>query len=217
MEKRDFKDKIYQAIAGLTKAFGHANRLEILDLLANGEKTVEQIAKQTAITVANASQHLQVLKGARLVKARREGNFIYYTIGGRKAYAAWQALRDLAIEAEPAVEVTLRQYRQEQGSAESLDLGNLPPLDRALLLDLRPADEFAAGHLPNALSVPLEELPRRLDELPRHLTIITYCRGPFCTFADEAVQLLKAHGFAAVRLEQSYLDHRLQTDAAWKN
>lgn len=215
MEKRAFKDSIYTAIAGLTKAFGHANRLEILDLLANGEKTVEQIAVQTAITVANASQHLQLLKNARLVKSHREGNFIFYVINGRKAYAAWQALRDLALETEPAVQVTLRQYRQEAGSSDSRTLETLPSSDRALLLDVRPSDEFAAGHLQNALSIPIEELPQRLAELPRHLTIITYCRGPFCTFADEAVQLLKANGFDAVRLEETYLDQRLQTDEGW--
>jgi rhodanese-related sulfurtransferase/DNA-binding transcriptional ArsR family regulator len=217
MEKRAFKDSIYTAIASLTKAFGHANRLEILDLLANGEKTVEQIAKQTAITVANASQHLQLLKNARLVKARREGNFIFYTINGRKAYAAWQALRDLAMEQEPAVQVTLQQFRKEAGSPQSLSLEDLSADDRAILLDVRPADEFATGHLPDACSIPIEELLERLDELPRHKTIIAYCRGPFCTLADEAVQLLKANGFDAVRLEESYLDHRLQTDKKWQN
>ncbi|MBK9016043.1 MAG: helix-turn-helix transcriptional regulator [Saprospiraceae bacterium] len=132
MEKRVFKDSIYSAIAGLTKAFGNANRLEILDLLANGEKTVEQIAMQTAITIANASQHLQVLKNARLVKARRDGNFIFYTINGRKAYAAWQALRDLALEAEPAVQVTLQKYRKEAGNPQSFMLDELPSSDLAL-------------------------------------------------------------------------------------
>lgn len=215
MEKRAFKDSIYTAIAGLAKAFGHANRLEILDLLANGEKTVEQVATQTAISVANASQHLQLLKSARLVKSRREGNFIFYTINGRKAYAAWKALRELAIEAEPAVQVTLRQYRQEAGSPESLTLDAIPVGDRSFLLDVRPPDEFAAGSLPGAVSIPIGQLPERLGELPRHLTIIAFCRGQFCTFADEAVQFLKANGFDAVRLEESYLDHKLLNDEAW--
>ncbi len=215
MEKRAFKDSIYTSIAGLTKAFSHANRLEILDLLANGEKTVEQIAVQTSISVANASQHLQLLKNARLVKSRREGNFIRYSLNGRKAYAAWKALRDLAIEQEPAVQVTLRQFRQEAGSPQSRTLENLPGSDRSLLLDVRPADEFAAGHLPDARSIPIEELPERLDELPRHKTIIPYCRGAFCTYADEAVQLLKANGFDAVRLEETYLDHKLRSDETW--
>lgn len=215
MEKRVFKDSIYTAIAGLAKAFGNANRLEILDLLANGEKTVEQVAAQTAITVANASQHLQLMKNARLVKSRRDGNFIFYTINGKKAYAAWKALRELAIEAEPALQVTLRQYRHDAGSTESLSLDALPNSDRALLLDVRPPDEFAIGSLPGAVSIPIEQLPERLGELPRNLTIIAFCRGQFCTFADEAVQLLKANGFDAVRLEETYLDHKLQNDKSW--
>ncbi len=210
MEKRVFKDNIYAAIAGMTKAFSNPNRLEILDLLANGEKTVEQIAVQTAITVANASQHLQVLKTARLVKSRREGTFIWYNLNGPKAYAAWKALRDLALEQEPAVQVTLRQFRQEMHSPGSLSYENRPANDRVLFLDVRPTDEFAAGHLPDARSIPMDELPGRLAELPRDKTIIAYCRGPFCTYADEAVQLLHAHGFKAIRLEESYLDVKLQ-------
>jgi rhodanese-related sulfurtransferase/DNA-binding transcriptional ArsR family regulator len=210
MEKRVFKDNIYTAIAGMTKAFSNPNRLEILDLLANGEKTVEQIAVQTAITVANASQHLQVLKTSRLVKSRREGTFIWYTLNGPKAYAAWKALRDLALEQEPAVQVALRQFRQEMHSPGSLSYENRPANDRVLFLDVRPPDEFAAGHLPDARSIPMDELPGRLAELPRDKTIIAYCRGPFCTYADEAVQLLHAHGFKAIRMEESYLDANLQ-------
>ena len=216
MEKRAFKDNIYNAIAGMTKAFSNANRLEILDLLANGEKTVEQIAGQTAVTVANASQHLQILKAARLVKSRREGNFIFYTLNGRKAYAAWKALRDLALEQEPTVQVTLQQFRREIGSPESRSLEAVPGRDDLMFLDVRPADEFAAGHLENALSIPIGELRQRLGELPRHKTIIAYCRGPFCTFADEAVQLLKANGFDAVRLEENYLDINLNEEK-WRS
>ena len=209
MEKQIFKDNIYTAIAGLTKAFSNSNRLEILDLLANGEKTVEQVAANTTLSIANASQHLQLLKQARLVKSRRQGNFIYYNLNSLKTYAAWKALRDLALETEPAVQAILRQYRQEAGSPESLTLSTLPANDRILLVDVRPASEFATGSLPGAVSIPIAELPRRLEELPRHRTIVAYCRGAFCTFADEAVQLLKANGFDALRLEESYLDHLL--------
>ena len=205
MEKRIFKDRIYTAIAGMTKAFSNANRLEIIDLLANGEKTVEQIAGQTAITVANASQHLQILKAARLVKSRREGNFIFYMLDGRKAYAAWKALRDLALEQEPTVQLTMQEYRRETGNSQNRSLDMMPG-ESTLFLDVRPADEFATGHIKNALSIPIAELPQRLGELPRHKTIIAYCRGPFCAFADDAVQLLKTRGFDAVRLEEDYLD-----------
>ncbi|MDO8366905.1 MAG: metalloregulator ArsR/SmtB family transcription factor [Saprospiraceae bacterium] len=217
MEKRTFKDNIYTAIAGLTKAFSSPNRLEIIDLLANGEKSVEQIAAQTAITVANASQHLQVLKNARLVKTRREGNFIYYALNGRKAYAAWKAIRDLAMEQEPAVQITLRQFRQEAGSAAGLSYDTLPQNDRVLFLDVRPLDEFSAGHLEDAHSIPMSELSERLAELPRDKTIITCCRGPFCTYADEAVQLLNANGFTAIRMEENYLDVQILKEEKWQN
>ncbi|MBL7797297.1 MAG: ArsR family transcriptional regulator [Saprospiraceae bacterium] len=204
MEKRVFKDSIYSTISGVTKAFSDAHRLEIIDLLANGDKTVEQIATQTAISVANASRHLQVLKAGRLVRARRDGNFIFYTLSGPKAYAAWKALRDFALEQEPAVQATLQQYRQGTGVPSGRSLRK--PGGGVLYLDVRPADEYAAGHLPEALSIPVDELAGRLGELPRDKTIIAYCRGPFCTYADEAVQLLHANGFKAVRLEESYLD-----------
>lgn len=215
MEKRAFKDRAYAAIAGVAKAFSHANRLEIIDLLANGEKTVEQIAAQTAISVANASQHLQVLKSARLARTRREGNHIYYALNGRAAQAAWQALRDLAIAQEPEVQLVLQQFRREMGSPPSRTLADLTGGGETLLLDVRPAAEFAAGQLKNARSIPLDELPRRMGELPRDKTIIAYCRGPFCTFADEAVQLLRAHGYEAVRLEEGYLDFALSNEQAW--
>lgn len=209
MEKRGFKDTIYTAIAGMTKAFSSPNRLEIIDLLANGEKTVEQIAMQTAISVANASQHLQVLKTARLVRSRRDGHFIFYSLNGPAAYGAWKALRDLALELEPTVQLTLRQFRQDMDTPGSLHYGDRPAHDGVLYLDVRPADEYAAGHLPAAHSIPVAELPGRLAELPHDKTIIAYCRGPFCTYADEAVQLLRANGFKALRLEESYLDVQL--------
>jgi rhodanese-related sulfurtransferase len=216
MEARTFKNNIYAAIAGMTKSFSNANRLEILDLLANGEKSVEQVAVQTAISVANASQHLQVLKNARLVSARREGNFIYYSLAGREVFAAWKALRELAVWQEPAVKMTLYEFRSKSGSQESASFGSLPP-GGVLLLDVRPPDEFAAGHIENALSIPIAELPERLHELPQNKTIITYCRGPFCTMADEAVQLLKSKGFHALRLEESYLDLRVLNEEKRKN
>ncbi|MCK6693089.1 MAG: metalloregulator ArsR/SmtB family transcription factor [Thermoanaerobaculia bacterium] len=206
MEKRTFKDNIFAAIAGMTKAFSSPNRLEIIDLLANGEKTVEQVAVQTAIPVANASHHLQVLKTARLVKSRREGTFIWYSLNGPKAYTAWKALRDLALEQEPAVLVTLREFRRSMDSPGSVSYENLPSNDGVFFLDVRPTDEYAAGHLPEAHGIPVKELPERMDELPRDKTIIAYCRGPFCTYADEAVQLLNTNGFRAMRLEENYLD-----------
>jgi rhodanese-related sulfurtransferase/DNA-binding transcriptional ArsR family regulator len=206
MEKRIFKDTIYGAIAGMSKAFSHANRLEIIDLLANGEKTVEQIAVQTHISVANASQHLQILKVARLVKKRREGNFIWYTLSAPQVYAAWKAFRDLAVQQNPAIPAMVRQFHANMNSAEVMSFTASPTGKPVFLLDVRPADEFAAGHLPGACSIPISELAQRMPELPRDNTIVTYCRGAFCTYADEAVQLLHTNGFHAVRLAENYLD-----------
>ncbi|MEY3051606.1 MAG: hypothetical protein RLY31_1391 [Bacteroidota bacterium] len=212
MDKRAYKDSIYTSIAFVTKAFGHGNRLEILDLLANGEKTVEQVAALTAISVANASRHLQLLKQARLVKCRRAGHHLYYTLQGTRTFAAWQALRDLALDSEPALQLEMQRYRRTAGDPECLTLDQLPTLDRPYLVDVRPADEFAAGSLPGAVSIPMEALRQCLDSLPQDRTIVTYCRGIFCTFADEAVRLLRAHGYQAVRLTEGYPDHRLRTE-----
>lgn len=212
MDKRTFKNEAYAAVAELGKAFAAANRLEIIDLLANGEKTVEQIAVEVDISVANASRHLQLLKKARLVNNRREGNFIHYRLNGRRAYAAWQALRTLALEEAPAVQALLRDFRQEMGSPGSAVYAGLRGRGALCLLDLRPREEFEAGRLPGALSIPLAELAERLGELPLNKTIIAYCRGPFCTYADEAVRLLRSKGFDAVRLEDNVLDVELTSD-----
>lgn len=209
MDKRTFKNEVYAGIAAIAKAFSAANRLEIMDLLANGEKTVEQIAGQTDISVANASRHLQILKNAHLVKSRREGNFIYYRLNGRRAYAVWQALRTLALEEVPAVQHLVGDFRREMDSPGSVVYGDLPDRATVCLLDVRPREEFEAGHLPGARSVPLRELEERLAELPRDKTIIAYCRGPFCTYADEAVRVLRSKGYEALRLEENTLDIEL--------
>jgi len=206
MEKRTFKDEAYAGIAGIAKAFSTAGRLEIIDLLANGEKTVEQVAVQTNLSVANASRHLQILKRAHLVKRRREGNYIYYRLNGRRAYAVWQALRTLGLEEEPAMVHLIRQFREGMGSEEAVVYRNLPRRADFCLLDVRPQEEYEAGHLPGALSVPISELEEHLEELPKDKIIITYCRGSFCTYADEAVRLLRNSGFEALRLEENIMD-----------
>lgn len=206
MEKRAFKDQTYAAIAEIGKSFSTGNRLEIIDLLANGEKTVEQIARQTDISVPNASRHLQLLKKAHLAKSRREGNFIYYRLNGALAYAVWHALRTLALAEEPGVQALLRNFRQEMDSPGSVRHDDLPDLQACCLLDVRPREEYEAGHLEGAVSVPLAELPSRLADLPRDKQIVAYCRGAFCTYADEAVKLLRSQGFNAIRLEEGVLD-----------
>ena len=209
MEKRIFKDAIYGDLARLVRGMCNPHRLEILDLLANGPKSVEQIASEAALTVANASQHLQVLKGAELVTTRRDGNFIFYTLANFDVYRSWQAIRNLGITRVPRIQFTLQQYRQELESAQSLTLRDLKLREDYCLLDVRPVEEFSAGHLPGAISIPVESLPDRLDELPADILIVTYCRGPFCTYADEAVRILKEAGRRAVRLEENVYDYEL--------
>lgn len=206
MEKRTFKDEAYAGIAAIAKAFATAGRLEIIDLLANGEKTVEQIAGQTELSVANASRHLQILRRAHLVKSRREGNYIYYRLNGRRAYAVWQALRTMGLEEEPGLMQLIRQFREEMGSDEGVVYQGLSRRGDVCLLDVRPREEYEAGHLAGALSMPLEELEERLEELPEDKIIVTYCRGTFCTYADEAVRLLRDSGFNALRLEENVMD-----------
>ena len=205
MTSRELKNDVYGAIAGTTKAFANPNRLEILDLLSNGEKSVEEVAAQTAISFANASQHLQVLKNARLVRLRKEGNKVIYTLANPKVLAAWQAMKQLAEAVEPTISLTLRQYRRERQTDQSISLALLD-LSRYQLLDVRPAGEYQYKHLPGALSIPVDELEHRLAELPKEKTIVAYCRGAYCTFADAAVQLLRSKGYSAVRLEESPAD-----------
>lgn len=210
MEKRTFKDAIYGDIARLVRGMSNAHRLEILDLLANGPKSVEQIANETAISAANASQHLQVLKGADLVTSRREGNFIFYALANVEVYRSWQAIRELGITQAPRVRMVLDKYRESLGSNKSITLQDLVGMENYYLVDVRPVEEYAAGHLPGATSIPIWMLSERLAELPKDQMIVTYCRGPFCTYADEAVRLLHQAGLQAIRLEENFIDYDLQ-------
>ena len=205
MTTRELKNGVYTAIASITKAFSNPNRLEILDLLSNGEKSVEEVARQTAISFANASQHLQVMKNARLLRRRREGNRVIYSLANSKVHEAWKALKQLAEVVEPAIGLSLQEFRRQQRTDRSISLEQLDR-HRYILLDVRPVSEYNYGHLPNALSIPSDELPGRLSELPKGKTIVAYCRGSYCTMADEAVKLLRAKGFKAVRLEMKDQD-----------
>lgn len=213
MDKRTFKTNIYDLLSQIGKTLGNGNRLEIIDLLANGPKSVEEIVRQTALSVANASQHLQVLRRARLVSVRREGTFIYYSLANAEVQALWRSLRNLGLRHSAEVQDTLRTFRQEADSS-SIALEALPTGGRTILLDVRPAAEYQFRHLPGALHIPLDELPERLAEVPREQLIVAYCRGPFCTYADEAVRLLRREGYEAVRLEEGVADVQFVDEGA---
>jgi rhodanese-related sulfurtransferase/DNA-binding transcriptional ArsR family regulator len=213
MEKRAFKEGVYSGIALMTKALSSPNRLEIIDLLAQGEKTVENISAEIGASVANTSQHLQVLKNARLVSTRKQGHFIYYNLANPSVFQAWQALRSLSIRQIPQVEKVINDFRQEKDTLAGVTMEQLVEKmksDQLVLLDVRPAEEYALGHIPQAISVPPGEWESRLNTLPREKEIIAYCRGPFCVFADEAVAVLKSKGYQAIRLEEGFPDWKLR-------
>ena len=209
MEKRDFKQKVYQEVGNLAKALSNAGRMEIVDLLANGAKNVEEIANQTAMSVANASQHLQTLKKERLVIPHRRGNQIYYSLASEEVYGVFASLRQLTLHQSPFLRQTLDGYREGKGFDEPLSREEIPHED-VLFLDVRPREEYQKGHLKNSLSLPLEELNDRLNELPKNKLMIAYCRGMFCTMADEAVKILLQKGFRAKKMEEGYMDVHLE-------
>jgi rhodanese-related sulfurtransferase/DNA-binding transcriptional ArsR family regulator len=213
MNKRQFKDNVYGELARITKSMANPHRLEIIELLAQGEFSVEQIADQTNLSIANASQHLQVLKLAQLVEISRQGNFIYYRLSNSNVFKAWKALRELGIERIAAIEKVVKEFRKTKFDFETVTIdGLIEKLDsgKVTILDVRPESEFKQGHIANAVSIPIDELSKRLKELPKRTEIIAYCRGPFCVYADEAVKILTKAGYKATRLEEGFPDWKLQ-------
>ena len=210
-DKRAFKNQLYEQFARIGKALSSAHRLELLEVLAQGEYSVEAVALETEMSIANASQHLQVLRAARLVEVRREGVYIYYRLADEQVFTLWQTMRKVGeariAEIDRIVDTYLHDRNQLQpiGAAELLQ--RLVE-DTIILLDVRPVEEYTAGHLPDALSIPVTELEARLSELPQDREIVAYCRGPYCVFADEAVTLLRTNGYSARRLEQGLPDWR---------
>jgi DNA-binding transcriptional ArsR family regulator/rhodanese-related sulfurtransferase len=208
MGDRAAKTALHDEFARVGKALASGRRLELLDVLANGERTVEALASETGLSVANTSQHLQVLRQGGLVATRRAGTSIHYRLADPEVFALWRALRTLAAAQLAAVERLAAAYLGGDDQLEPVTrqalARRLGDGDRLVVLDVRPASEHAAGHLPGAVSIPVGELGRRLDELPLDQEIVAYCRGPFCAFAHEAVALLRAEGFVARRLEDGW-------------
>jgi rhodanese-related sulfurtransferase len=205
MGDRAAKTALFDEFARAAKALASGRRIELLDVLANGERTVEALAGEVGLTVANTSQHLQILRQAGLVSSRREGTSIHYRLASPEVFELWRTLRTLAASRLAEVERLAAAYL---GSRDELQPVSREELTRRLqdgddlvVLDVRPAAEYAAGHLPGAVSIPVGELRRRLAELPGDREIVAYCRGPYCAFAHEAVGLLRDEGFAARRLE----------------
>ncbi len=209
----EYKTGLYEQFARLGRALGSGPRLELLELLAQAERTVEELARLSGLSVANASQHLQVLRRARLVEARREGLHTHYRLAGPKVYLAWQALRDLGREHAAELDRIARAYwqdRQRWDEVSAEELRRRIARGEAIVLDVRPREEFDAGHLPGARSIPLAELQARLRELPKASPVIAYCRSPYCVLAEEAVARLRAAGREAWRLLPGFPDWQAQ-------
>ena len=215
MSSRKAKDGLFEAIALMGKAFASPVRLELLDLLAQAPRSVEELARLSGQSTANASQHLQALRAAGMVTRAREGTRVRYALAGDDALRLWLALRDASAARLAEVERAAREYLGDDvdtiGRAELLErLGR----GDVVLVDVRPEAEYEAGHIEGAQSIPLDELQRRLAELPADAEVVAYCRGPFCAFAHEAVRQLHAAGRSARRLEEGWPEWRVGTSRA---
>jgi rhodanese-related sulfurtransferase len=208
-QNRRFKTAIYEQFARIGKAVSHAGRLELLDLLCQGPRTVEVLAREAGLGLPNVSQHLKVLREARLVEAEKQGLYVTYRLADEEVCEFLRTLRLLAEARLAEIGEITRRFMETRGDLEPVD--RLQLLARVqegavTVLDVRPPEEYRAGHLPGALSVPLDELERKLSELPADREVVAYCRGPYCVLALEAVERLKALGYRASRLEEGVAD-----------
>jgi rhodanese-related sulfurtransferase/DNA-binding transcriptional ArsR family regulator len=204
---REFKVRLYGQYGRIGKALASPHRLELLELLAQGDRTVESLAGEIDISTANASQHLQVLRHAGLVETRREGLFIHYRLSDPAVFELCRAIRVVAERRLAELDLLVRGHFGDRTDTEAVSIDEL--LARAkrkdvVVLDTRPPGEYAAGHLPGALSVPIDQLQTKLRQLPKNREYVAYCRGPYCVYADRAVALLKKSGRRASRLREGF-------------
>ena len=217
MASRSDKDALFEAIAVMGKAFASPRRLELVDLLAQAPRTVEELARASDQSTANTSQHLQALHAAGLVTRTREGTSVRYALAGDEVLSLWLAVREVSLVRLAEVERAAREYLG--GDVDAIGRDELIARMRsgeAVLVDVRPSEEFQAGHIEGARSIPLEELEDRLAELPSDREVIAYCRGPLCAYAHEAVRLLRSAGRDARRLEDGWPEWRLAAQSAGK-
>jgi rhodanese-related sulfurtransferase/DNA-binding HxlR family transcriptional regulator len=205
--RREAKDALFDAFASVAKALGSGRRAEIVDLLTQGERPVDEIAREIGQSVANTSHHLRNLADAGLLQSRRNGQRIIYRLTSDRVAELWAALRDVAATHVAEVEVLADRYLGERDAVEELGAEELAQrLDhgRVVVLDVRPNAEYAAGHIAGARSVPIDALAEAVERLPRSREVIAYCRGPYCVYADDAVRLLRQRGYRARRLDTGY-------------
>jgi len=201
---RETKDRIFEQFARIGHTMASPKRLELLDLLCQAEKSVETLANGAALSVANASRHLQILRAARLVETRKDGLRVYYRLADDEVCRFFENLRKLAASRLAEIDLIVRDYFDDPKRLEPVDKRKLLKRAKAgevIILDVRPRDEYLAGHIPFARSVPLHELKKSIAQLPEDREIVAYCRGPYCVLAQEAVKIMRAKGFKVYRLE----------------
>lgn len=209
MDIGKFKSSLYQELAKVTKALSNPNRLEIIDLLAQGTFPVEYISEQTNLPIANTSQHLQVLKKSGLVKTDKRGKYSYYQLTNQSVLDTWCTMRKMAFEQNSEINDLLNDFRTKRNSfymIGSEELAEKMKNEEVYIIDVRPEEEFNRGHIQTAVSCPQQSLDKLINELPEDRDIVAYCRGPLCLRADEAVHHLREKGYQALRLENGYTD-----------
>jgi rhodanese-related sulfurtransferase/DNA-binding transcriptional ArsR family regulator len=208
---REFKNSLYGQFARIGKALSSPHRLEILELLAQGERTVDSLATEMDLSLANTSRHLQALRQATLVDSRKEGLFVFYRLSDPAVFDLSKAIRSVAEHQLADLERLVREHFGDRSEAEPVEMDELLKRlrsNRVVVLDTRPPNEYAAGHIAGALSVPVDDLQKRLRQLPRQRDFVAYCRGPYCVYADRAVEILRSHGRRARRLREGFPEWR---------
>lgn len=208
---RHFKDRLYGQFARIGKALSSPQRLEILDLLAQSERTVDSLATDVGLSRANTSQHLQALRRSALVESRKDGLFVFYRLADPEVFELSRVLRTVAERRLAELDRLIAGYFDGRTDADAVPMAELVKRARSrqtVILDTRPAREYVAGHIPGALSVPVDDLQRRLRQLSKGNDYVAYCRGPYCVYADRAVELLRAHGRRARRLRDGFPEWR---------
>lgn len=208
---REFKDRLYDQFARIGKALASPHRLELLELLAQGERTVDSLANEIGVSLANASQHLQTLRQASLVESRKRGLFVYYRLADSAVCEVTSAIRSVAERRLTDLDRLVRDHFGDRAEPEPVRMKDLLKRARAhdvVILDTRPAGEYVAGHIAGAISVPVDEIQGRLRQLPKDQEYVAYCRGPYCVYADRAVEILRSKGRRARRLLEGFTEWR---------
>ncbi|MDZ4809748.1 MAG: metalloregulator ArsR/SmtB family transcription factor [Bacteroidota bacterium] len=213
MAVSSFKEQVYQELSRVTHAISNPKRMELIDVLSQKGYSVEELSNEISMSIASTSQHLQVLKSAKLVDTQRNGNFIIYRISDESVLRLVSAVREFGFRKFAEIDRLIDDFKADKNMLESITLDDLltrSKKEKILLIDVRPVEEYEAGHIPDAVSIPLGELKKRIHDLPKGKTIIAYCRGPLCVMSADAVRLLQSRKFKAIRMEDGYVEWKLK-------